>query len=323
VRVLVTGASGFIGRNLLLAADPEWEIVATWRSATDFPAWADRSLPGRRITTVQCDLSDPSAVEQVLGETAQEFDLVYHLAARVDIPGSLRDPAADLADNALATLNLVSRVRSDHLVQLSTGAVYEGQSGQVDRTRALEPSLPYAAHKLLAEHYAIAARERWTTARRVTVVRFFGAYGPYEPAHKIHTRLVRALALERRRDFEIYGDGSNLIDAMWVADAITGLLTIGTTGLARPPGVETVDFAAGDPISIETLVRRAAGALNAGDVELTRRGTAHESNAFHADPRPLEEAYGVRAVTHLEDGLRALAEFLRGRHPAAGTRARP
>jgi nucleoside-diphosphate-sugar epimerase len=312
VRVLVTGASGFIGRNLLLAADAEWEIVATCRSAADFPDWVERSLPERRITTVQCDLSDPSAIERALGADVPEFDLVYHLAARVDIPGSLRDPAADLADNALATLNLVSRVRTDHLVHLSTGAVYEGQSGVVDRTCVLAPSLPYAAHKLLAEHYALAAHQRWATARRVTVVRFFGAYGPYEPARKIFTRLVRAFALERRRDFEIYGDGSNLIDAMWVADATSGLLTIGMSGLNRPPGVETVDFAAGDPVSIETLVRRAAGALGAQDVELRRSGTAHESNEFHADPRPLEEAYGVRAVTPLEEGLRAFEVFLRG-----------
>jgi nucleoside-diphosphate-sugar epimerase len=162
----------------------------------------------------------------------------------------------------------------------------------------------------LAEHYASAAHERWATARRVTIVRFFGAYGPYEPAHKIHTRLVRALALESRPDFEIYGDGSNLIDAMWIADAISGLLTIGMPGRGRPTGVQTVDFAAGDPMSIETLVRRAAGALGAGDVELRRSGTAHESNEFHADPRPLEEAYGVRAATPLEEGLRAFAEFL-------------
>jgi UDP-glucose 4-epimerase len=310
MRVLVTGASGFIGRNLLLAAEPDWEIVATYRRAAEFPSWVRQSLPERRITTVQSDLTDPAAVEAALGPGVPEFDLVYHLAARVDIPGSLRDPSADLADNALTVLNLVSRVRCGHLVHLSTGAVYEGQSGTVDQTRALVPSLPYAAHKLLAELYARAAHERWANARRVTVVRFFGAYGPYEPMHKIYTRLVRAFALEGRRNFEIYGDGSNLIDAMWVADASAGLRTIGVSGLRRPAGVETVDFAAGDPMSIETLVRRAAAALGVEDVQLARRGTAHESNAFHADPRPLEEAYGVRAATPLEGGLRAFAAFL-------------
>jgi UDP-glucose 4-epimerase len=311
MRVLVTGSSGFIGRNLLLALEPDWEIVAMYRSTADFPSWVEQSLPGRRVTTVQCDLTDPSATERALGAGGPELDVVYHLAARVDIPASLRDPAADLADNALATLNLVSRARCGHLVHLSTGAVYEGQSGVVDPARALTPSLPYAAHKLLAELYARGARERWATARRVTVIRFFGAYGPYEPEHKIYTRLVRAFALEGRREFEIYGDGANLIDAMWVADATAGLLTIGMSGLDQPLGVETLDFAAGDPMSIASLVRRAARALGVGEVELTRRGTAHESNAFHADPRRLEAAYGVGAATPLEEGLRAFAAFMR------------
>ena len=52
------------------------------------------------------------------------------------------------------------------------------------------------------------------------MVRFFGAYGPYEASHKIYTRLVRAFALESRNTYTIYGDGANLIDAMYVDDAI-------------------------------------------------------------------------------------------------------
>jgi nucleoside-diphosphate-sugar epimerase len=319
-RVLVTGGSGFLGRNLLSKLSHDSEIVAVCHSSDAFEDWL-ATIGHPRASAVRCDLTVPGALAEALGGAA-EFDVVYHCAARVEIPNSVSDPDRDLGANGATALHVVRETRCSHLVALSSGAVYEGHEGPVHPGLHVAPSLPYAAHKLLVESYARAACERWATADRVTVVRFFGAYGPGEAARKIHTRLITELALERRDTFEIYGDGTNLIDAMWVGDAVAGLLAIA----ASPPGaagpVRTVDFAAGEPISVETLVRRAAAALGRPDIELRKHGVAHESNRFHADPALLWKELGVRAETPLEEGIAAFERSLRalarpGPRPAA------
>ena len=61
MRVLLTGASGFIGRNLLAAAPLDWDLVAQYRSSADFPAFA-RSLGRARLTVVPCDLAQDASL---------------------------------------------------------------------------------------------------------------------------------------------------------------------------------------------------------------------------------------------------------------------
>jgi nucleoside-diphosphate-sugar epimerase len=309
VRVLVAGASGFIGRNLLEALDPDWEVVALWRGAAMFPE-AAAALGRPRLRAVRCDLTDAAAVA-ACAPLAQTFDIVFNLAGRVDIPRSLTEAHADLQDNATATLNLTRTVTTKHLVHVSTGAVYEGQSGKVDPSVPLAPSLPYAAHKLLGEYYARAAHARFGTAAEVTIVRFFGAYGPHEPAWKLYAKLVQRFARERTPSFEVYGDGTNLIDGMWAEDAAQGLLRIGLDARPGRPPVWVVDFAGGRPVTVSALVKLAGAVLLGRDVTVTCCGIANERNAFFGDPEPLASALGVRAFTPLEEGLARYAALRR------------
>jgi len=314
LRVLVTGASGFIGRNLIAACPRDWEVLALYRAATDFPVYA-ASL-GEHVRALRCDLTDAVAVARVGPSAAGKFDVVFHLAGRVAIPRSLTDPAGDLFDNALATAQLVRTVEAGHLVYLSTGAVYEGQIGRADARLSLRPSLPYSAHKVLGELYARAAVERFGTAPRVSIVRFFGAYGPYEPAHKLYARLVRRFAIEREPDIDVYGAGTNLIDAMWISDACAGLLRIGQDDRADRDAIWTVDFAQGRPLAIDDVVRLACRVLLDREATIRHSGTSAESNAFFGDTGPLQRALGIRPQTSLENGLPRYAEWWRRR---AGT----
>src|SRR4029077_4026228 len=87
-------------------------------------------------------------------------------------------------------------------------------------------------------------------------VRFFGAYGPYEPPRKITTRWLRALAAGQR-EFTLRGNGENLIDFMYVDDAVDGMLTL---VLAKGTSA-TVDFASGAPVTVNAVVQAMARAL--------------------------------------------------------------
>src|SRR5207245_10435905 len=106
--------------------------------------------------------------------------------------------------------------------------------------------------------------------------RFFGAYGPYEPARKITTRWLLALAAGQR-EFTIRGDGENLIDFMHVDDAVDGMLR-----LVQARGTSaTVDFASGAPVSVNSVAETMAKVLGV-EVALRHEGETEEYIRFHS-----------------------------------------
>lgn len=308
MKVLVTGASGFLGRNLLQALPIDWPF---------------RALNGRAA----CDLADATVHNvRVAGTTdvqelAKEgpWDVVFHLAARVDVAASLLAPDLDARDNAFATLNVCRYVRCKHLIYLSTGAVYEGQYGVADQTKALAPSVPYAIHKLVGEHYARAAVHRWHTAERATIVRFFGAYGPWEPTHKLIYRLVRSFGVEGKTAFGLVGDGNNYIDAMWAPDAAAALVRIARDTVSRPD-VWTVDLAGGEPMLVTDFAILVSRLLAGREPELSYFGEASEAHRFAADVMPFRAALDWWPAMPLRQGLVAYRDLMlaNAKEPAKG-----
>jgi nucleoside-diphosphate-sugar epimerase len=135
-------------------------------------------------------------------------------------------------------------------------------------------------------------------------VRFFGAYGPYEPGRKITTRWMRGV-MDGRREFTIRGNGENLIDFMYVDDAVDGFLT-----LAASAGFSgTVDFASGTPVSVNDVARTMARVLGA-DVALRHEGQTEEYIQFHTVDRTMRDRFGVVPQISFEDGVRRLHDFL-------------
>ena len=311
MRVLVTGASGFIGRNLLLAIPPEWRVTATYHRSADLPAFLSARGLGH-VTPVRVDLAaeSPGTIADRVGA---EHDAAVLLAANGDPAYSVRAPRADLAANALSVAGVLEGVRVGRLVYFSSGAVYDGVRGEVHPGVPVQPNLPYAISKLAAEHYV----RSFTRAGRVqssVSVRFFGAYGPHEPERKIYTRLVRTFAEERRREFTIRGDGRNLIDAMYVDDAVRGLLTL-LTHEAPPGSSETMDMSCGDPISLAALVRAAARTFGI-EPDIRYEGEVPEYIEFRSTDPTMRERFGFRPEVPLADGLRRLAAHLSAVPPA-------
>src|SRR4029453_7442821 len=132
MRLLVTGASGFLGRNVLLQAPRDWDIVAVYRDALDFPEFV--ALEGlHNVRVVRCDLTNASDVS-ALRATAEQtgpVDAALCLAANGDPAASARDPLRDLRLNTVALLTFLEHCPVPRLVYLSSGAVYDGLSGIV------------------------------------------------------------------------------------------------------------------------------------------------------------------------------------------------
>ena len=112
MKVLVTGASGFIGHNVLLRAPREWQIVALYNHTPGLEEFVRlHQLDG--VRAVRCDLTDAAAVAE-FARTNGSFDACLYLAANGDPAKSADRPVWDLTLNTLALVTLLERVRFGH-----------------------------------------------------------------------------------------------------------------------------------------------------------------------------------------------------------------
>jgi len=313
MRIIVTGASGFIGQNVLLRAPRDWEVVAVAHRTPGLEAFvAAHQLSHVRVA--RCDLTDAAAVRALADETGSA-DAALYLAANGDTAASAERPRWDLESNTVALVTFLEHCPVDHIVYLSSGAVYDGIVGAVSPATPAAPRLPYAISKLASEQYVRFFSERRHVPRSYINVRFFGAYGPYEPARKITTRWLLALAAGQR-EFTLRGNGENLIDFMYVDDAVDGMLR-----LSQAAGTSaTVDFASGAPVSVNAVVQAMARTLGV-DVTVAHQGETEEYIRFHSVDRAMRDRFGVVPSIAFEDGLRRLSEFFERERHASGRQA--
>ena len=303
MKLVVTGASGFIGHNVLLRAPREWTVYAVYHSTLGLEAFvAQQGLTN--VHPVRCDLLNESDVQALARAIGGKPEAMLYLAANGDPAASAERPCWDLESNTLALVTCLEHCPADHVVYLSSGAVYDGLNGAVSPTTAVAPRLPYAISKLASEQYLKFFAEHRGSVSSYVNVRFFGAYGPYEPARKITTKWLQALAAGQR-EFVIRGDGRNLIDFMYVDDAVDGFLA-----LVKARGQKmTVDFASGAPVSVNDVVRTMAATLGV-DVAVRHEGHVAEYIQFHSVDAAMRERFGVAPSISFADGLTRLTAFL-------------
>lgn len=302
MRIAITGAGGFIGKNLLLGLSPDYRLIAFARGGNVREFVKKQSL--KEIEIFQVDFTDSDSLANVAAEQGQELDMVIYLAGNGDPAFSVTHPAVDLSDTVLGLVNFISSFKVRKFIYFSSGAVYDGLSGPVSPASHLDPRLPYAIGKLACEQYIKFFRKIGRIDNYV-ILRFFGAYGPFEPARKIYSRLVRAFAIEKKREYTIRGDGMNLIDAMFVDDTVRGVRSV-----MEGEGDDLVlDFCLGKPYTIKKLVQAAAGIFNI-KVKINTEGEVPEYIDFRPSPLMMKKIFGFTPCIPLEEGLSRLAKHL-------------
>jgi UDP-glucose 4-epimerase len=306
MKVLLVGASGFLGRNMLLHSPDEWEITAIYRSDPSFPLFLEENKLNH-VKPFKIDIASyqsPKSLKEVL---SGEIDLCFFSWGNSDIARSIQDPVYDIQSNVIALHNLLSSVNMRRIVYISSGTVYEGNIGLVDESAPVQPQTPYGISKLTSELLIKSFSESRGSGLDYSIIRFFGAYGPYEAERKIFTNLVRAFGIRKEHSYAIRGDGTNFIDAMFVEDAVNAFFDIGLG--ERKKNVVNVSLA--HPLSINELVQRVGNVFGVDNPEILHSGKTAEPIKFIADTRLLNDIYHFKAKISLEEGIQQLFLHLR------------
>lgn len=296
MKVLVTGADGFVGRHLvrrLLHAGVD--VAAACRPGGPRVDWSEGAPSGSGVETVPFEVTDAASVERALRWAP---DAIVHLAAIASTRQAGRDPGAAWVVNAAGTARLVAAAATaresgagDPLVLIvSTGEVY-GAGGPEPRveTDPLLPRSPYAASKVGAE---VAALEEWRrTGLRVVIARPFPHTGPGQPTIYAVPAFAERLRAARLSGAPTVPTGNletvrDLLDVRDVVEAYRLLLGAGVPGeaynIARGEGTPVGDVfqllraitgARATPYPEPSLLRGAEVRYLVGDSTKLRRAT--------------------------------------------------
>jgi dTDP-glucose 4,6-dehydratase len=201
MRILVTGADGFIGSHLteaLVRAGHDVQAFVLYNSFGSW-GWLDRCAPDvvGKFEVFMGDVRDANGVRTAM----QGCDAVLHLAALIGIPYSYHSPATYVDTNVVGTLNVVQAARDlgvRQVVHTSTSEVYgTARFVPITEDHPLQGQSPYSASKIGADHIALSYYLSFGTP--VTVVRPFNTYGPRQSARAVIPTIITQIASGRRQ----------------------------------------------------------------------------------------------------------------------------
>jgi GDP-4-dehydro-6-deoxy-D-mannose reductase len=304
MKVLVTGADGFVGRHLVRnLVHAKHEVVAACRPGTPIPPeWGAEG--GRRpLRTVDIELSSP---QSVAGALSIEPDAVVHLAAVAYSLDAKANPAQAWDVNAGGTARLLIALAerraggsTDPLVLVASSAeVYrEAEPRPRKETDATGPHSVYGASKLGAEAAAALAVAAW--GLRLIVIRAFPATGPAQ-TNRLVPKWLKAL---RAGQTKIEGDGSIVRDYLDVRDMASGYTAMLTHGRAG----ETYNLASGRELRFGDLFVRLAGLLKVDARLVPPADPRREPPYLVGDSSKLQQHTGWKPTIPLE---RTLADMI-------------
>ncbi|MDD5249240.1 MAG: NAD-dependent epimerase [Rhodocyclaceae bacterium] len=331
MKVLITGAAGFIGMHVaerLLARGDEVVGVDNLNDYYDVSlkrARLARLTPSKKFRFAQLDIADRDGIAELFARERPQR--VINLAAQAGVRYSLKNPHAYVDSNVVGFVNILEGCRNvncDHLVFASSSSVYGGNTRMPfsEHDNVDHPVSLYAATKKANELLAHAYSHLYGLP--ATGLRFFTVYGPWGRPDMALFLFTKAIL--EGRPIDIFNHGKMVRDFTYIDDIVEGVTRVLDRPAAADPDFNTNSpdpatswapfqiFNIGNcrPIELMTLVAALEGALGKQARKNFLPMQDGDVKATYADIGEMRVATGFSPVTPVVDGIRCFVDWYRG-----------
>jgi NAD dependent epimerase/dehydratase len=308
VRVLVTGADGFIGSHLtemLSAKGYRVKALSQYNSFNDW-GWLEDVNCKDDIEVLNGDIRDPHYCKHI----TKDVDVIYHLAALIAIPYSYVAPDSYVDTNIKGTLNICQAARENdvkRVIHTSTSEVYgTAQYVPIDEKHPLQPQSPYSATKIAADAMAMSFYNAFEMP--ITIARPFNTYGPRQSARAVIPTIITQI-MNGKKKIKL-GDVSPTRDFNYVEDTCRGFIALAESD--QTVG-ETVNIGSNFEISVGdtlNLIKELMGS----DIEFItddQRLRPEKSEVFRlwCDNTKINELTGFEPKVDIREGLQKTIDW--------------
>jgi len=322
MRILVTGAAGFIGHHAAQALLGRGHDVVGIDSLN---AYYDPALKRARLNKLQeiknfrfaqADIADKQALDHAAGKEA--FDLILHLAAQAGVRYALNDPGAYTRSNLVGHHNMLELARASkglsHFVYASSSSVYGNDTKPpfAEDARADKPVSFYGATKRAGELLSHSYAELY--GLKQTGLRFFTVYGPWGRPDMAYWLFTEAVL--EGKPVKIFGKGLLKRDFTWIDDVIAAVMRIVETPFAGSGSAPHRLYNLGNnhPEDVRSLLKAVEQATGKSAIVEEAEGPAGDVRETYADISKARRDFGFSPTTSLVEGIPRFVRWYREYH---------
>lgn len=325
MKILVTGAAGFIGFHLVQSLLCRNENVIGIDNLNNYydPALKrlrlseiEKNKNASNFLFIQSDISDRKSMEEIF--STHKFDIVFNLAAQAGVRYSLENPYAYVDSNLTGFVNILEGCRHSkvkHLLYASSSSVYGMNTKQPFSTsdRTDHPISLYAATKksneLLAHSYS------HLYGLPITGLRFFTVYGPFGRPDMAYFKFTKAIL--NNEIIDVYNDGDMKRDFTYIDDIVAGLLK--TMGSIPSPQSsinsktnsphKIYNIGNNKPVTLESFINAIEKSIGKPAKKRYLPMQAGDVPTTYADIDELILDHGFNPSTSIEEGIRKFVDW--------------
>jgi UDP-glucose 4-epimerase len=272
-------------------------------------ALTGESTTGGRFTLVKNDIQSPELVDVVAGVNPE---VIFHLAAQVDLRASVTDPQFDARNNVLGTINLCEasrRMGVRKIVYAASGGSRYGAPSRlpVDESTPVCPLSPYAVAKLAGELYLGAYAGMYGLAP--ICLALANVYGPRQnPNGEAGVIALFGGALIDGRPLTVYGDGTAARDYVYVDDVVDAFVRAGEAPLSVSG---TYNIGTGRQTTVTEVHRMISSVLDESPAPRYAPARTGDLRAIALDATKAQEDLGWKPVVDIAEGIQRTIQWLR------------
>ena len=309
MKILVTGAAGFIGSHLCRELSLQANEVIAIDNLSDYydmslkKARIKNLLDSKGISFSELDICNRSALNALIKESRP--DVVVNLAAQAGVRLPLTQVYKYVESNLVGFSNVLQSTVSNkvpYFLYASSSSVYGDQAAipYTESEQKLHPNSFYGATKLANELLTPTLIKNSSTIARG--LRFFTVYGPWGRPDMAYFRMIANVV--SGSEFNFFGDGSVERDFTYIDDAVNSVIELSKELEKRKPGYsDVVNLGGGRPLSMNYLLEN-INKISKAEVKFNRQSSnSNDTKKTMSDSKYIQSLIGSKPETRLEDGI--------------------